>query len=217
MALGKGKGGDEWEGKGVAWRAARKDRKRKAREAKKAEVGGNAARAKRRRLAREAKAAETRTDDKMDEGTTTTPTDEVGTSNDGRSLPSLNIGGSPGAPVFQSSPIPSTSGVPPRLKKSKSFVFRREEGMDKTFIHRHHGVGISLPAPYPPYFVEQTPAQPVAPKRYEERKGAAAKERGGKRVNFYQDPNTPARKNLQDRVAAESRAALEQQRKESLL
>ena len=165
-------------------------------------------------MAREAKAAETRTDDGLDEGTTTTPTDEVVTANDGRSLPSLNVDGSPGAPDFQSSPIPSTSRVPPRLKKTKSFVLRRKEGVDLTFIHRHHGVGIYLPGPLPPY-AETTPAQPTAPKNDE---SAAESGRGGrKRVEFYQDPITPALQKQQIKEAAESRAAIERQRKDAEL
>ena len=206
VALGKGVGGEEgWEGKNVGIKS-RRARKRRAEKATK--EGQNARRAKKRRLANEEKAAKTRTDEGKTGGLpTTTPTDREGTAENRQSLPSLDVGESLGAPAFQSSPIPSTSGVQPRLKKLKSFVFRREEGIDLTFIHRHHGVGITLPAP-----VEPTPARPAPKKNYEGQKGAAAKERGGsKSVNFYQDPNTPARKREQDRIAAESRAAINRQ------
>ena len=204
--MGKGVGGEEgWEGKNVRIKS-RRARKRRAEKATK--EGQNARRAKKRRLANEEKAAKTRTDEGKTGGLpTTTPTDREGTAENRQSLPSLDVGESLGAPAFQSSPIPSTSGVQPRLKKLKSFVFRREEGIDLTFIHRHHGVGITLPAP-----VEPTPARPAPKKNYEGQKGAAAKERGGsKSVNFYQDPNTPARKREQDRIAAESRAAINRQ------
>ena len=214
VALGKGKGGDEWEGKGVGWKMARRDRKRKARAAKRPEEGRNAERAKRRKLAREEKAATTRTDDRMDEGATTTPTDEMGTSDHGRSLPSLDIGGSPGTPAFQSSPIPSASGVQPRLKKnqkrSKSFVFQRDPGTNKTFVIRHEGLAVQMPA-------LQELFRPV-PRKHEEEKEAADKGRGGgRRVGFHQDPISPALRDQQEKKAIESRAAIERQRRDAEL
>ena len=116
-----------------------------------APTGWRKARAKKRKAAREAKAAETRTDDGGDAGVTTSPTRREGTtSTNRRGLPSSNVGGSPGTPAFHSSPIPSTSDVRPRklwLKTSnkKSFVLRREEGIDLTFIHRHDDADIPLP------------------------------------------------------------------------
>ena len=212
--MGKGKGGDEWEGKGVGWKMARRDRKRKARAAKRPEEGRNAERAKRRKLAREEKAATTRTDDRMDEGATTTPTDEMGTSDHGRSLPSLDIGGSPGTPAFQSSPIPSASGVQPRLKKnqkrSKSFVFQRDPGTNKTFVIRHEGLAVQMPA-------LQELFRPV-PRKHEEEKEAADKGRGGgRRVGFHQDPISPALRDQQEKKAIESRAAIERQRRDAEL
>ena len=144
VALGKGKGEGGWEGKGVAWRKARRERKRKA----KAAEGANARRAKKRRLAQEEKATETRTDNRGDDGVTTTPTAREGTTlGNVQSLPSSNVGVTPGTPAFQSTPIPPSSDVQPRkawLSSKKNFVLRREEGIDLTFIHRHDDVDIPL-------------------------------------------------------------------------
>ena len=177
---------------------------------KKGEGASHPGRAKRRRMAQGAKAARTRTDDRADVGATTTPTNERGTLDYGRSLPSLDVGGSPGAPAFQSSPIPSTSGVQPRLKRSKTFVFQREAGINKTFILRHDGRAVQMPA-LPDLF------RP-APKEREERKEAADRGRGGdKRVEFYQDPTTPALRNKQNEKAAESRAVVARQRHDAEL
>ena len=210
VPLGKGEGEGGWEGKGVAWRKARSMRKRKAAE------GANARRAKQRKLAREAKAAETRTDDGDDAGVTTTSTGREGTANDEQSLPSSNVGASPGTPAFQSSPIPTTSNVRPRkywLKTSsnKTFVLRRDEGIDLTFIHR----------PNDPNQVA-TRMMEVAPNpsksKNERKKKEADRGRGGiRRVDFYQDPVTPALQDEQNKKAAESRAAIARQRQQQEL
>ena len=180
VALGKGTGEGGWEGKGVAWKKARRERKRKA----KAAEGANARRAKRRRLAREEKAAETRTDDRGDAGVTTTPTAREGTiPNNGQSLPSSNVGVTPGTPAIQPTPIPPSSGVRPRkiwLKTSskKNFVLRREEGIDLTFIHRHDDADIPLPPS-----LETSPNPSTS--RSERKEKAADRGRGG--ASFVKD------------------------------
>ena len=215
IALGKGRGGDEWEGKKVAFKEARKERKKKWAALRK-EMGeglSHPKRANRRRRALEAKAARTRTDDGGREGTTTTPTNERGTSDHGRSLPSMDVGGSPGAPAFQSSPIPSASGVQPTLKRTKSFVLQRESGVGKTFLVRHGGRAAhssTMPALLDLFH--------HVPKEREEKKEAADGGRGGeKRVVFHQDPTSPALREKQNQKAAESRAAIERQRQDAEL
>ena len=215
--MGKGRGGEEWEGKGVAFKAARKDRKRKAAAMKKGEGASHPGRAKRRRMAQEAKAARTRTDDRADVGATTTPTNERGTSYYGRSLPSLDVGGSPGAPAFQSSPIPLTSVVRPRLKKnqklSKTFVFQRENlaaGTNKTFIIRHGGRPVTVP-PLQKLFRPK-------PKEHGGRKEATDKGRGeDRRVGFKRDSTLPAPRDQQEKKAVESKAAAERQKRRAEL